>query len=402
MDESFPGIATKDMTKTQLLYGRLIAIRYLLLESLKLIGTYVLSLFYKSRDLWLICDRGDDASDNGYFFFLWLKEHHPEKTVKFIISKDSPEYAKMMNYEDDLVINRSLKHYILFHKSDCLIGSQLNYCYPCPDQMRIMTNRMHLFRGKKRIYLKHGIIKDYYPLIHYSKNKVDMVCSAARQEDLFLKNVCNYPDKIVKQTGLCRYDSLKRIPSRDILIMPTWRMYLTPDSFLTSDYFKAYHDLLTNPLLYSLLESEDLNLFFFPHYKMQPFLKHFKAACSGSRIKIADRSYDIQTLLNRCLVLITDYSSIIFDVAYLHKPLICYQFDRPRFFSDHHSSGYFNDETGFGPLVETESDLMRELEKTISNGFRMEDVYKNRVDDFFIWRDNNNCKRVYDAIQSIK
>ena len=45
----------------------------------------------------------------------------------------------------------------------------------------------------------------------------------------------------------------------------------------------------------------------------------------------------IQNLFGRCAVLITDYSSVAFDMAYLNKALIYYQFDKEAFFSGTHT-----------------------------------------------------------------
>lgn len=41
--------------------------------------------------------------------------------------------------------------------------------------------------------------------------------------------------------------------------------------------------------------------------------------------------YDVQQLLKESLLLITDYSSVFFDMMYMNKPVIFYQFDENQY-----------------------------------------------------------------------
>ena len=93
--------------------------------------------------------------------------------------------------------------------------------------------------------------------------------------------------------------------------------------------------------------------------------------------------------------MITDYSSVFFDFAYLKKPIIYYQSS-----DDYHfEEGYFDYETmGFGPVVKSEDELVDSIINYMKNDCIMEDSYKKRVDDFFKYTDRNNCKRVYEWV----
>ena len=65
---------------------------------------------------------------------------------------------------------------------------------------------------------------------------------------------------------------------------------------------------------------------------------------SGSdRITIASKeTQDVQKLLMDCALLVTDYSSVFFDVAFLRKPVVYYQFDEEEFRKYHYQKGYFD------------------------------------------------------------
>ena len=93
--------------------------------------------------------------------------------------------------------------------------------------------------------------------------------------------------------------------------------------------------------------------------------------------------------------MITDYSSVAFDFAYMKKPLIYYQYGNDYNFDE----GYFKYKTmGFGEVVSTQEELINTLEEYLENGCEMKDEYKSRVDNFYKYKDKNNCERVYRAI----
>ena len=107
----------------------------------------------------------------------------------------------------------------------------------------------------------------------------------------------------------------------------------------------------------------------------------------------------MQELLKESNLLVTDYSSIAMDFAYLRKPLLYYQFDYEMFRKGQYSEGYFSyKEDGFGKVCEKEQDVVREIKQITENGMTMSNLYQQRVDEFFSYRDKNNCERNYKAI----
>ena len=55
---------------------------------------------------------------------------------------------------------------------------------------------------------------------------------------------------------------------------------------------------------------------------------------------------------------------------------------------------------GFGDVVKNEEYLVDKIKFYLSDDCKMEDKYKERVDDFFKYKDKNNSKRVYDWIKN--
>ena len=210
---------------------------------------------------------------------------------------------------------------------------------------------------------------------------------------------------MVRLLGLCRYDELYKIekPSNKILIMPTWRHELSnadKKQFKESEYFKTYSHLLKSERLNSILEKYDYEVLFYPHMELQKFIDCFEGT---DRVKIVHFSDStVQSLLINSDVLITDFSSVFFDYAYMGKPMLFYQFDEESFRKNHYSEGYFNySRDAFGDVVKTEDSLLSELNNILANGAAVEDKYMDRINAFFTLRDKNNSKRNFDAIEEI-
>ena len=194
--------------------------------------------------------------------------------------------------------------------------------------------------------------------------------------------------------------------------MPTWRQYIEQllsenDSivnygdFVQTNYYKKYNDLLNNVELQNILSQNNIELIFYPHHNVQKMAKCFKT--TSKNIKIASKeNYDVATLLKESKLLITDYSSVFFDFAYMQKPMIYYQFDEEEFFAKHYKKGYFDyRDDGFGSVVTKEKDLIEKIQKVIQNNFEMEEKYKKRIDGFFPLHDRRNCERIVNVIENM-
>src|SRR5699024_4732034 len=119
------------------------------------------------------------------------------------------------------------------------------------------------------------------------------------------------------------------------------------------------------------------------HRNFEKYLHLFES--SSSLIEIAETySFDIQDLIIESDLLITDYSSVSIDYAYMKKPVFYYQFDKNEFKTKHLNNGYFSYENdGFGPVSESLSSLMKELIDSEKNNFEIDDNYIKRSKKFF-------------------
>lgn len=352
------------------------------------------------RGLWLVMERGFDARDNAYWFFRYLRERRPQINACFVIDRTSPDYGKVAAL-GRTVAWRSVRHYLMYLAADMLISTHVQPA--SPDLMVYYHLRQIGIRARgKQIFLQHGIIKDEMKWMRYPAMKVDFFASGAKPEYDYLVSEFGYPEGVIRYTGLCRFDNLIRgnAPSDEILVMPTWRGsdYPQGDRFCETAFYRTFQSMLENSRLLELLEKHDLKLVFYPHIELQKELDKFRS--SSERVILADwREYDVQTLLMRCSLLITDYSSVFFDCGFMEKPVIYYQFDLEEFRKFHYQEGYFSyEEHGFGPVVQTEEELADAVEACVENGFRLQSEYRNRLEAFYPVRDEMNCERTYQIL----
>ena len=352
------------------------------------------------RHLWLVMERGFDARDNAYWFFRYLRERQPQINACYVIDRDSPDYEKVSQL-GRTVSWRSLRHYLMYLAADMLISTHVQPA--SPDLMAYYHLRQVGIRPRgKQIFLQHGIIKDEMKWMRYPALKVDFFASGGKLEYEYLVSEFNFPEGVIQYTGLCRFDNLIRgnRPSGEILVMPTWRGsdYPTGDRFYETAFYRDFQSMLKNSSLLRLLEERDLKLIFYPHIELQKELDKFQSP--SERIILADwRNYDVQDLLMRCSLLITDYSSVFFDAGYMEKPVIYYQFDMEEFRKFHYQEGYFSYEKhGFGPVVQTEEALVNAINDCVRNDFRMQKKYLDRLEAFYPVRDEQNCERTYQIL----
>lgn len=368
-----------------------------------LFATYVISLFYHDNDLWLISERGFEARDNGYFFFCYLKKNHPEINVKYVIAKGSKDINRFYLWKDSLIDYGKFKHFIYFWKAKYLISTHPMGYSPISRTsfMRKLHSSTNIFKRQKHIFLQHGIIKDDLPGLYYENLKLDLFICGAKPEYDYVKANFHYSNDEVQYTGLCRYDNLNEFnEKKQILIMPTWRMYIDRTRFEETEYYKHFKELLLDNDFHSILSQYGLTAIFYPHYAFQQCINSFKKLKLPDNIIIADFSYDVQTLLQESQLLISDYSSVYFDMAYMHKPIILYQFDEKEFRQNHYKEGYFDVNTISEKYIEL-SNLIEGIENVINRDFEMLEQHRKNADKLFELRDSKNCHRVYNAILNL-
>ena len=370
---------------------------------------------FKKKEVWLVSDRIQVAGDNGEAFFNYLMKIN-DKKIKyyFVLHKDSKDFGRLKEkYGKHLLKYNSLKHKVLFLTCDKIISAHAD---------AYVTNH---FGGNKKfvsdyyrfryIFLQHGITKDdLSPWLNVNSKHIDMFITAAKPEYKSLisgEYRYNFPNDNVKLTGFARFDKLVKKDKVDnvILISPTWRASMTSNidrktgkrlynaEFKHSDYFKFYNELLNNKDLIKKLKENDYKIRFIPHPNMKEQIKDFD---SNDYVDIVTESINYSEEFINNKILVTDFSSVMFDFAYLDKPIVMCQFDKEEFFKGQiYDQGYFDfEKDGFGPVTYNVKDTVKEIINLIDRDGKIEDKYKKRINNFYKYHDQDNSKRIYDEI----
>jgi CDP-glycerol glycerophosphotransferase (TagB/SpsB family) len=362
----------------------------------------------KRPDLWLVNERKDESRDNGYWLFKHIREKYPQIDIVYAIKKLSPDYERI--YKLGKVIQHgSLKHWIYYLAASKLITTQKTI--GAPNVALCYFLLMSGIIKKIIVFLQHGVTKDRTYFLDYKVTRFTLFSCAAKREYEYVSECLHYPKGSVKLVGFCRFDNLytpNGYKKNQILIMPTWRNWIAGEigqsrisNFRETEYFVTWDGLLKNKDLLGLLKKYDLHIKFYQHSLMQKYMKEFIS--TSERVIITDwQHYDVQDLLKDSCLLITDYSSVAMDFAYMRKPLIYYQFDQQEFRNKQYQEGYFSYENdGFGEIALSAMDLLEKLEEYAKSNFSPKDNYLKRIEQFYAFFDTNNCERTFRAILDI-
>ncbi len=366
----------------------------------------------KYSGCWLMSERMDSAEDNGWIFYQWLKTNHPEQKVYFALGKEAKKTKEESCGKDDSIVEwGSIRHFIIYLSSTKLIKTM--FASPRPSHRICYYYEKLSSHHPQIVYLRHGISKDGIGYHRYDIQRARIFICGAKPEYDFINQNGGYPEGYVQYTGFARFDDLLEGQSdgRFVLIMPTWRRYIdlynktaqeNEQRFIQSSFYQHLHSLLQNKALLDFIDQAGYTVKFYMHAQFRHYLHLFNDV--DSRVEIADDSITVHELLMSTSLLITDYSSVFFDVAYMKKPMIFYQFDVEEFRKKHFSEGYFSyNRDGMGPVAETQEALIDSL-KGFYDGekFVNSEFYLERCDRFFPTHDKKNCERIYNAIKAIE
>lgn len=376
---------------------------------------YFQNLFGNKKEIWLLSDRITVANDNAEHMFKYIaSQKNNNIKAYFVISKDSPDFKRMKKF-GDVIDYDSFKYKLYFLLCSKLISSHADeFVINAFGNKKKYVKDLYKY---KFVFLQHGITKEDISgwLNKYSKD-IKLFVTAGKEE---YKSILNYDffynEDVVKLTGFPRYDNLLSESSgqnKTILIIPTWRKYLAgpldekkqrtySSQFKESEYFKFYNSLINDPKLLKVMEKYNYKGKFCLHPAISIQIDDFQ---DNEWIKLERKPVDYQEEFKKNSMMVTDYSSVFFDFAYLKKPIIYNHFDEQEFYQSHlYQEGYFSYERdGFGPVYYDYESTLNGIINLIEKGCIMEDKYIKRVSNFYYKFDTDNRKRVYEEILNLQ
>lgn len=180
-----------------------------------------------------------------------------------------------------------------------------------------------------------------------------------------------FPRSRIIQSGFARHDKLAKSihdePSQrvnEIVVFFTWRDYWpsNPGRNKNSPIAELICELLSSPEVINFTNTEKIKFRVLFHHKQKLHAKILSAMIPDSITDyiIIDDTTDISTLLSKCRVLITDYSSVAYEFCLAKTPVIFYQPDWAQY---QNSRGDYtkSDSDWIGPRVMNSAELVQEL-----------------------------------------
>jgi len=377
---------------------------------------YAYRFTYRNKQVWLMSDRATMAGDNATYLFKYAtKQKVKNRLPYFAVSKTAPQFSELRK-AGRVVAHGSFKYKQLFLLADKLISSQFDeyVINPFGGAYYFYRDLLH----SDFVYLEHGVLAaDLSEHINRFKKNISLITTASEQETKAIiadKNY-GYNDQQAKTTGHPRFDGLKSKPKGKMIIMPTWRLSEAPVSntnrgvsdgtrsyskqFKESAYFKFYNNLINDERIIQALKSHNMTGEFYVHPNHSAQWKDYRG---NDTVTIMPPPHNYEKGLSEGNIMVTDYSGVAFDFAYMQKPVIYAQFDHDSFYKGHtYKAGYFSfDSDGFGPVTHDYEETIEAIQAIINNGCTTPVKYQKRVEKFFYKLDSNNSKRVYEEVEN--
>lgn len=361
---------------------------------------------------WLFNDRPINANDNAEYFFEYINKNHKEIARRsfFVLSKDSPDIERMKKI-GKVVIQNSLYHKYLYLNAKYIFTSHLATSFFKPISFKHLKYYNDLIESKI-IWLQHGVTMNdiEYAANKFNKQVYKVVTSALFEENIFSQNKFFYQEDDILKTGFPRHDKLHNDRKKTIIIMPTWRAYLSGNilanglhaekpGFIDSEFYRNYSAVLSNQELIENLDKYGYNIKFILHPGFKQY-NHYFTDIENSFIEVLkDNSFSYNQLFNSSSLLITDYSSVFFDFSYTRKACLFFQFDRESFYGKHYKQGLFDfDKMAPGKIYSTADELVKAIIKLMKNDMKTEEKFIQIIKKTYRFNDKLNCERLFAEI----
>ena len=376
---------------------------------------------HKYRSAWVLVDRLNHADDSAEQLFRYLREFRSDVNAWFVLKAGTADWDRLVKagYAERMVAYKSTEWTLLMLNCEVVVSSHADKSIQSPSAIR----RQFGEQNWRFVLLQQGVLKD--DLSNWLNPKsLDLLIVSTRNEYASIAGEdtsYRYSTKETKLTELPRFDKLwergQESPpaQRDlVLVAPAGRDWLAvPEdegsqrgtvspALLDSDYARNWIGFLESEDLAAAVRDQNLRLAVLPHPNLAPVIAKLDLPEYVLMLGFLDQ--DVQSYLARSALLVTDYSSMAFDAAYLERPLVYFQFDAELMFGGRQadSQGYFDyQEQGFGPVADDLAGAIGSACSAIAYGPTPSSQYLERVQQSFPYRDGRASERVANEISAL-
>lgn len=365
---------------------------------------------YKDKNIWISFDKLYKGGDCGEYFYKYAVSGNDGVTAEYLITKESADAKRLVEEGYKPLYNGTKEHKLKFLFAKVIAATHPNvpvYSGFTQEEFEYVKDLFHA----RVVCIQHGLAVQKLALnINQVYDNIERFYVASKYEkENLTKPIYGYQKDAIKLTGIPRFDGLKNDDKRQILISPTWRSYIAmPPSvgnarsysptFKETDYFKIYQSLISNEQLLEAAKKYNYSILYLLHPTISSQLEDYKGNEVVSVVAPVGASYE--EILTQSSLMLTDYSGVQFDFAYMRKPIVYYHPDK---LPPHYGEGGFHyDKMGFGEIIKEEDELVKVLIRYMETGCQMTDFYRKRADDFFAYSDDKSCERIYEDVRKLQ
>lgn len=364
----------------------------------------------KRKPVWMYLDKIYKGGDSSEYLYRYSVAQKDNIKHYYLIDKHTTDYKRLKKDGYKPLVRGSIKHRLVFLMADMMVISNStvfafnNFGLPNSSYVRDLVD-FHV------CCVQHGMsVQKIAVAQNRLRDNTRLYFCASRYEiENLSKPVYDYVGyDALKLTGVPRYDGLVNDDKKQILISPTWRMQAavpvrTSEGeqrdynpvFKESTYFKVFNSLINDPRLVEAAKKYGYRIKYVLHPIVSAQVDDFDKNDYVDVIPaVGDMSYE--KMFCESSLMVTDFSGIQFDFAYMRKPLV---YLHHRDIPQHYEEGtFFYDTMAFGEIAHDNDELIDLLCEYMKNGCKMKPEYVRRADDFFYYDDRNNCKRIYNTM----
>ncbi len=363
---------------------------------------------FKNRRIWLYYDKGFKGGDNGEFAFSYAAAQQDGIEHAYLIGSDT-EDGKRLAAQGCKILEPYSDEAIMY-----ALNAEVIFATHVPVYRKIGLNKQAVEYFKdimdaKIVRLYHGfpITRD----ISYTQFYADYAAVAVGstyEYDLYTNDDNGFRDDQVIKCSMPRYDGLVGERKRQLLFAPTWRPSCrgkvgkngesgyNPD-FVNTKYFKLYDQILSDPKLLETARKTGFKIKMFLHPRMAPQTVDFK---SNDVVEALDctKDTDYVTIMKESDLMVTDYSSVMVDFAYMRRPVVYYQDEALPYWR---FTNFDYENIGFGEVCKDPDSLVDILCAYMERDCALDETYRDRINRFFYFDDTNGAKRLYEAVRKM-
>lgn len=365
---------------------------------------------WNRRPVWMFIDKIYKAGDSSEYIYRYACAQKDGIDKYYLVDKNCADCKRLKADGFKPLIRGSIKHRLIFLYADMMVISNStvfafnDFSLGSSSYLRDLFN-FHV------CCVQHGMSVQKIAIAQNRlRDNIKLYFCASRYElDNLNRPVYDYAGRdILKLTGVPRYDGLINEDKRQILLTPTWRMQaampVTQNEgvarpynplFKESSYYKVYNSLINNPRLLEAAKQYNYRILYVLHPIVSPQVDDFDKNDYVDIVSaIGDMSYE--RVFRESSLMVSDFSGVQFDFAYMRKPLVYLHHDD---IPQHYEEGTFHYDTmAFGEICHNNEELIDVLIEYMQNECQMKPEYRRRADDFFEFDDHNNCQRIYDVM----